>query len=137
MDLLPVIIEFFLDQVEALRNNGIHYEIKDTCYEDGQCGELAGGGVLSHSEEFGNPDSLGEGGILYQCDNFIAHCRHNAFYHQRHYNMGQLMGLGETQNRGGFVLSIRDALYATAVDFSKIGRIIDYIRDNDRGKAVG
>ena len=92
--------------------------------------------VLRSPYEFTHGNHTRQRGVFHQCDNLVAHGRHNALDHLQKHHAEKDLPVCHAKHLPGFVLALGDAFNATAVYLGKVGGIVDDEGNQNSGQAA-
>ena len=130
------IIELLFHLAKEQGQNAVHGEEIQAGGEERPDQAFLGKPLGAH-DDFGDADDAGEGGILCQGNQLIAHSGGDALYNLHQDDAEKDLGFGHAQNLPCLMLSLGNALQAAAVDFGKIGGVIDNEGELCGEEAVG
>ena len=123
------IVHFLFHPAEQQGEDAAEHKIIDGREEQGP--HLAGDALGALQESGARPDDLlqgddsGQGGILHQGDDLIAHGGHNALDDLEQNHPEEDLAAGHAQHLPRLPLAHGDALQAAPVDFRKIAGVVD------------
>ena len=119
-----IIIQLLLDAVQDEFDDETERPVDERRNGIGHHGHLAGRERLGRREHLHNAEHEGQGRVLHQGDDLVAHGRQDALDDLGQHNLREGLGLGIAQHRGRLVLAAGNGLDARAVDFREVGGVV-------------